>query len=339
MANPKLEIISENKSPLFRIMWVTNPADLARRHFDNNISAFHIGRGLVLSVAHNLRSENGFLKSIPESVFMNEILPAVNDQQKNLFLQSYLPDELTGVRHINVSNASVLQGITEAIKSINFDTRWFRLAEREISVPHLIIQFSDKQFYGNPSLTELFGAHDYFYEPSLNRHTFLLKLELIKAFYQSDIAVYRIVKSHEKIISALPFIEPDFTILNDDQPGLYCLQSSPAGFLGRLLNKALIEGYLDQYQVFNDRIGGSYVLEGSRYLIKGYFRFGSSGAPYIIYNETSGQFRVNAIQSEASPVQLSINNKMDGNFQYVNAIASPLNLIENELKELLKTNS
>jgi len=316
-------------------MWVTNPGDLTHRQFDNNISAFHIGQGLVLSVAHNLRTENPVLKSIPEVVFKDEILPKLNIQQQQLFMQSYQLDTGTNVRHINISNSTVIPGITAALQSIRFDTRWFNLAARNLSVPNLIVQFSDRQYYQNPTLTSLFKEHDYFFEPSLKRHTFLLKMELVEAFYQSDIAVYRIIETAAGIIEQLPFLEPDFSILNDDQPGLYCLQSSPAGFLGRLLNKANIEGYLDQFQVFNDRIGGNYVLEGCRYLIKGYFRFGSSGAPYIVYDEKTDSFKVNAIQSEASPVQLSINNKMEGNFQYVNAIASPLNLIEKELKSII----
>ena len=132
------------------------------------------------------------------------------------------------------------------------------------------------------------------------------------------------------------FRSPDFSLLNEREmeTGLYCLQSSPAGYLGRLLNKAVIEGYLDQYQVFQDAIGGNYILEGFRYLIRGYFRFGSSGAPYLTYDEPTGNFRVNAIQSEASPVQLSINNNREGNYQYVNAIASPLFLVKEEIEDL-----
>ena len=336
MIVPTLDIISEQKSPLFRIMWVTNAGDLSRRQFDNNISAFHIGGGVVLSVAHNLRLENPILKSIPETIFREEILAKLNDQQKKMFEQSYYLDEVSGMRNIVVNHAPVLQGITETIRSINFDTRWFHLAERNISSPHLIIQFSDQQFYKNSNLTSRFSEYDYFYEPTLNRHTFLLKMKLVKAFYGSDIAVYKIYDTDGDIIESLPFLEPDFEILPDNTQSFYCLQSSPAGFLGRLLNKAQIEGYMDQYQVFNDRIGGNYVLEGYRYLIRGYFRFGSSGAPYIIQNQESGKFKVNAIQSEASPIQLSINNKMEGNFQYVNAIASPLNIIKEELKEIIQ---
>jgi hypothetical protein len=101
-----------------------------------------------------------------------------------------------------------------------------------------------------------------------------------------------------------------------------------------MLNTATLEGYLDHYQTFVDRIGGNYHLEGLRYLIRGYFRFGSSGAPYLVRNAHDENFSVNAIQSEASPVQLSINNNRDGNYQYVNAIASPLHSISGELVNL-----
>jgi hypothetical protein len=170
--------------------------------------------------------------------------------------------------------------------------------------------------------------------PTLSRHTFLLKLDLAVADYGSDIAIYKLVDVPEAIIHNLPKVDVDFSISDDNNHDFYCLQSSPAGFLGRLLNKAQIEGYLDQYQVFNDRIGGNYVLEGTRYLIKGYFRFGSSGAPYLLYDKKLGVFRVNAIQSEASPIQLSINNNREGNYQYVNAIASPLMLVKESLGRL-----
>ena len=53
------------------------------------------------------------------------------------------------------------------------------------------------------------------------------------------------------------------------------------------------------------------------------------------YDKENKQFKVNAIQSEACPIQLSINNNRDGNFQYVNALASPLNIIEEKLKRYL----
>ena len=110
------------------------------------------------------------------------------------------------------------------------------------------------------------------------------------------------------------------------------MQSSPGGFLGRLLNKAHIEGFLDHHGTFVDRIGGNYTFEGTRYLIKGYFRFGSSGAPYVYYDPESDQFKINAIQSEACPIQLLINNSQAGNFQYVNALGSPIKIIEERIQ-------
>jgi hypothetical protein len=111
------------------------------------------------------------------------------------------------------------------------------------------------------------------------------------------------------------------------------LQSSPTSEIGKLLNKAQIEGFTEHFSIFQERIGGNYILEGLRYLIKGYFRFGSSGAPYVVYDEQTNTFKVNAVQSEACPIQLSINNVRDGNFQYVNAIASPLQAIKERLEK------
>jgi len=335
MIKNQLDLISEQTSPLFRIMWVTNPDEASRRNFDNNISAFHIGGGYILSVAHNLRIENPLVKSFDEQVYQSDIYSRLNPAQKIVFDQCYIPDANTGKRHIQLNNPTYIQSISETLKAINFDSRWITLGEKKISTPMLIIQFSNNLFYNDASVSDYFRGN-YFFEPTLNRHTFLLETELVKAFYESDIAVYKIKKPDAAIIHKIPSVKVDFSIINDSNENLFCLQSSPAGFLGRLLNKAWMEGFLDHHQVFNDRVGGNYILEGIRYLIKGYFRFGSSGAPYLIYDETSDAFKVNAIQSEASPVQLSINNNREGNYQYVNAIASPLHLVKSPLEAILK---
>jgi len=336
MQDQKLRLIGEQTSPLFRIMWVTNPDDLTHRHFDNNISAFHVGKGYIISVAHNLRTENPLIKSISDGTWETDIFPKLNPAQKAVFNQCYVPDGKTGKRHIQVTNPAFIQTISETFRSIQFDTRWQTLAEKNISTPNLIIQFSNSKFYDDQKLADFFDDKKYFFEATLNRHTFLLKLKLVKAFYGSDLAVYRIDDTSSELIDKIPSLEIDFSIIGDQHDNLYCLQSSPAGFLGRLLNKAWMEGYLDHHQVFADRTGGNYILEGIRYLIKGYFRFGSSGAPYLMVDKQTGKISVNAVQSEASPIQLSINNNREGNYQYVNAIASPLRLIEQELKSLLQ---
>ncbi len=332
MLTKQLELTNEQTSPLFRLMWVSEAADPIRRNFSNNICAFHIGNGFILSVAHNIKTEAQIFNSIEQSVFVTEILPLLNPVQQLLFNGSYPLDVATNKRHLNTSDHNARQALIAMLKQINFDTRWVTQMQQNFCKPHMIIQFKNDQFYNDPELTHHFNAHSYFPEPTLNKHTFLVEVELVEAFYNEDIALYKIVNTHQDIINRIPSIEPDFSILPDQESNYYCLQSSPNDFLGRLLNKAQIEGYSDHYATFPDPIGGNYNFEGLRYLIKGYFRFGSSGAPYVYFDQETERFKVNAIQSEACPVQLSINNNRDGNFQYVNALASPLNNVEARLK-------
>lgn len=332
MIASKLNLINEQTSPLFRIMWVHNVDEPARKQFDNNICAFHIGGGFIMSVAHNLRAESQIFKSLDEVSFQNEILANLNDDQKILFNQSFLLDTATNKRYINIIDQNNVLPVIDALKQINFDTRWITLHEKNICQPFLIVQFEGNQFYNDDGLTSHFAGNRSFHEPSLNRYTFLIELELVEAFYSSDIALYKIINIDQEVIHQLPSIDIEYKIIDDDELSFYCLQNSPGGTnLGRLLNTAVIEGFLDHHGLFADRIGGNYTSEGLRYLIKGYFRFGSSGAPYVVFDNETDRFKVNAIQSEASPIQLAINNDRNGNFQYINAIATPLNLIQERL--------
>ncbi len=337
MLQQQLELTNEQTSPLFRIMYIQNVNEPHRRQFENNICAFHIGKGFILSVAHNIKAEAQIFKSIEDSIFNANILPFLNQDQINFFNQCYPLDTTTGKRYANITDQNHFQIVIETLKQINFDTRWLTYNKQKIATPHLIIQFQNNQFYNDESITGHFNSNLRFQEPSINKTTFLVEVELVEAFFQEDIALYRIVNTHQDIIHKLPTIEVDFSILPDDFPNYYCLQSSPNGYLGRLVNKAQIEGYLDHHGTFMDRIGGNYTFEGLRYLIKGYFRFGSSGAPYVFYDHDNKQFKVNAIQSEACPIQLSINNNRDGNFQYVNALASPLSIIKDRLNHYLNS--
>jgi len=332
MTAKKIELVSEQTSPLFRIMWATNYNEPARRSFENNICAFHIGKGFILSVAHNLRTEATLFKTIDEAAFQADIIQKIAPNLRQLFSKGFVLDNLTNKRYINIPKENDAKKVIEELKRINYDTRWITLNIKHYCKPHLIVQFKNNKFYNDPILTGHFNANNYFHEPALNRHTYLLELELVEAFYNEDISLYRIVNTHQDIINRIPSIDVDFSILEDNQVNYYCLQSSPGGSLGRLLNKAQIEGYIDQHSIFGDRFAGNYIFEGLRYLIKGYFRFGSSGAPYIYYDSESDKYKVNAIQSEACPIQLSINNNREGNFQYVNAIASPLCIIEDKLQ-------
>lgn len=110
---------------------------------------------------------------------------------------------------------------------------------------------------------------------------------------------------------------------------------APYDNLGRIINEARIEGLLDNFALENDLLGNSYRFEGLRYLIKGFFRFGSSGAPYLLYDRENEKFKVNGVQSQASFIQLLINNNMNGNLQYVNGIATPMALVEEKISQRL----
>ena len=335
MIEKKLELINEQISPLFRIMWAYNIKEPARKQFGNNICAFHIGNGFILSVAHNLRSEAGIFNSIDDEIYKSHIQPFLDPEKSELFAQYFPLNPTTHKRYLTSHDASINQNLVETLRQINFDTRWVTLSTLKICTPHLIVQFRQNLFYNDSTLTQQFAPEMYFHEPALNRHTFLIELELVKVFYSDDISLYRIVNTSPEIIQKLPRIEINYSILDDTEKNLYCIQSSSNSLLGRMANKAVIEGFVDNWSLFNDRVGGDYVMDGNRYLIKGYFRFGSSGAPYVVYDEKENQFKANAIQSEASPIQLSINKNREGNFQYVNAIASPLNNIKEELNSIL----
>jgi len=331
----KLYLVSEQTSPLFRIMWVTNDSEPARRSFDNNICAFHIGKGFILSVAHNLRTEATLFRTIDEAAFQTDIIQKITPNLQQLFSKSFSLDNLTNKRYINIPKENDAKKVIEELKRINYDTRWITLNKKHYCKPFLIIQFRNNQFYNDPALTALFNANRYFFEPTLNRHTFLVEVEMVNAFYNSDITIYKIVHTDQDVINKISSIQIDYNLLDSNAENFCCLQSAPVDNLGRLLNDARIEGILDHWNIFNDRFDGAYLMEGTRYLIKGYFRFGSSGAPYVVYDKENEIFKVNAIQSEASGIQLSINNNRDGNFQYINAIASPLNNAKTEIEQLL----
>lgn len=331
MKDKILDLIDEQKSPLFRIMSITNVNEPNKRGFENNISAFHIGNGHILSVAHNLRSEAQIIRVFDENDFQNELINKCNPDDRLFLLQSYVIDHQTNKRYLNIVDNDSLQRLVNIFKTINYDTRWVTQYSKDRYKPFLIIQFKNGLFYNDDAVTALFGQNYLFHEPDLNIYTFLIELELVEAFYSEDIALYKIINTDPAVISKMPFSNINYEILKTSDL-IYCLQGSPSGTgLGRLFNEARIEGLLDQHSMQADPIGGTIFHEGLRYLLKGYFRFGSSGAPYFSYDPVKEDFEINAIQSEASPIQLSINNNMNGNFQYVNAIASPLSLIKEKL--------
>jgi hypothetical protein len=339
--NKLYEIVDDLKSPLFRIMSVYNVTNISTRQFMNNISCFHIGKGLFLSVSHNLRTK-GIPNVIDESEFQSSVLSKVQMDDKKLINKHYILNTSDNKRHIsNVPGDFNKQvGLSNDLKTIfqkiQFDTSFEKDYARGTAKPFLIVQFKTNDFFGDKTLTSKFKSHEMFHEPSLNRYTFLLEVEIVKSFYSSDICVYKIKNADSELISKIPAIELDFTLHNNlSNVDFFCLQSSPSSELGRMLNTAKIDGIAEHWTNFSDLIHTNYILEGKRYITRNYFRFGSSGAPYIIYDKEKETAFVNAVQSEACPIQMTINNSRDGNAQYTHAIATPLSEIENELKALI----
>ncbi len=325
MKEQKLAAINDQTSPLFRIMAVHNDNEPLRRQFDNNICAFHIGKGYILSVAHALKGELTIFRSLIDAQFQADIVPhltAGEFAQLNLW---YLLDNVTQKRYLNTNNQNDHDQIIAILKRINYDTRFATLYQNQICKPYLIIQQRAAQYYKNAIAHSNFNPINIVLDPISQRQTYFIETELVESFTEDDVALYKIVNTHQSIIDMIPSFEIDPEVYDVTNKNFYCLQTAPSDLTpGRLLNEANIEGLVDQWNMQPDRVGGNYIFQGLRYLIKGYFRFGSSGAPYIIFDTQTNSFKVNAIQSEACPIQLTIDNDRSGNFQWINAIATPL---------------
>jgi hypothetical protein len=325
MKTQKLASINDLTSPLFRIMTIHNANEPARRLYDNNVCAFHIGKGFILSVGHALRAELSVFRSMPEARFQTDIIPHLSANELQKINQWFLLDNTTKKRYLNITDETQFPLLFDILRRINYDTRILTLYERQICKPYLVIQQRAALFYNNAAAHGQFDPNFVFQDPISQRQTYLIETELVDTYSDDDVAIYRIINTHENILNLIPKFEIDAEIYDESNGDFYCLQIAPSDLTpGRMINEANIEGLIDQWTLQTDRIAGGYVLQGLRYLIKGYFRFGSSGAPYIKFDNTTNTFKVNAIQSEACPIQLTIKNDRVGNFQWINAIATPL---------------
>lgn len=332
MKDKKLKLIDENNSPLFRIMSVYN-LNGKNISFANNICAFHIGNGLVISVAHSLRSLDPLPTLLSDPFFQNELTPKVGPNDLSLFNQHYISIPGTSKREFKGDGKQpLIEQLVKKLDAAKVDRRYSKLYSDNCCKPYLVTSFRNNAFCDDPLLNVHFSPSNSFYEEGLNRYTFLIELELLDECVNEDLAIYRIVNTHNDIINKLPSVEVDFQLHDVGTENYYCLQSAPYNNLGRIINEARIEGILDNFSQEKDVLDNIYTMDGTRYLIKGYFRFGSSGSPYLIYDNETEKFKVNAVQSQASFIQLSIEGKMEGNVQYVNGVASPLSLIETKLK-------
>jgi len=336
--NPsKQKLIQEQSSPLFRIMSIYDDTDAQRRKFEGNITAFHIGKGYILSVSHYLRTRFPLVRSTPETFFQTEILSKFPAAEANQLLRNFPVDPSTRKRYLTPSDEKAAQKLTKKFQEHKCDTTVQTLYSHGVCKPFLIVHSQNGQFFNDPEVTAQLSPCYVLHEAQINRYTFLLELEVSRVFLQQDIAIYRVINASPDVIRLLPSISPDYRIYDDESTNVYCLQDSPSGTnLGRLLSRAQIEGMLDQHSFQGDEISGRFAFEGLRYLIRGYFRFGSSGAPYVKLDDATREFAVIAIQSEACPIQLTIKNDREGNFQWINAIATPLSLVSDDIRTLLQ---
>jgi hypothetical protein len=334
-------LIEEQTSPLFRIMSAYNYTDLTTHYFQNNISCFHIGKGYFLSVCHNLRTKNiprkisevdylGFFKRVtdPLSIALLQKHYILNHTDLNKYL-SNVP--------VNPAEQSNLVNQLLAIfQNAQHNTSTEEDYSNDKACPVLVLQFKKNEFYNESKLTKKFKPHQTLHEPNLNRYTFLIEAEIVKTFYEDDICIYKLKDADKDIIEKIPSLKIDFNLYDNlSEVNLFCLQSSPSSELGRMLNTANIDGIADHWSNFSDLIDTNYLVEGKRYITKNYFRFGSSGAPYVVYNKKNDELCFNAVQSEAAPIQMTILNTRDGNLQYTHAIATPLNNIEEYLMTII----
>jgi len=325
-------LIREDTSPLFRIMSGYDIAFPNMRRFENSICAFHIGNGYFLSVSHALIFFNNIPRSLSSAAF-NSIIASASPQSQQIIQQNYAVDQALQKYRWNEDTQSV-QPLLQAFPEIGYDTRYPNLYNNGICAPYLLMQFKANAFLGNAGFNHRFTHGHYFYEQDINRHTFLLDLKLHRIVVSSDIAIYKIDDVFADLVPVIPRIEVEFDIHEIGDSNYYCLQGAPINELGRMLHKSQIEGYIDHFSPQLRHANQSYIFEGNRYLIKGFFRFGSSGAPYLHYDHENDNFKVNAIQSEACPLQMVIQGNRDNNAQYVNAIATPLNNAKMEIEAL-----
>ena len=331
------EAIKEKSSPMFRIMTAVNLEETTRRKLSNDILGFHIGNGYFLSVAHNLRTSYKIPWCLPIDTFQNEILQNLVPDDQIFIDNNYNTDPNTQKRYVKpITDQDIIKRMIEVFKKANFNTTYTNAYENNFAKPICVIHFREHEFYGAPELNTKFDDTTYIHEVNLNKHTYILELEFVEAIFEEDVAIYKLANVDADIIDKLPFLEIDWNLYaNYSDKKMFCLQSSPTTPLGKILNSASIEGISDHWNSMKGIANPGYIIEGIRYMIKGYFRFGSSGAPYLVYDEDSDQLKACAIQSEACPVQLQINNKRDGNLQYTHALATPLVNVRAKIEEII----
>lgn len=332
--NKHYDLIEENTSPLYRLSFVNQDVTL----FENTSLTSHIGNGYFITVNHTLNafrmprilSLNDYNQVIRRSAEIADLFNRyfIEDNSK-MIINPSLPPLQPEQEHL------IANQIMTILSESGYDLTFLNEMKKGHIKPVVVLTFRGHKIFNEPTLTSMFKRNHIIDDSMFNRTSFVIDLELVTNSPNDDIAIYKAINVEEKVIKAIPKVSLDFSLLDfsSDTP-LYCLQCAPSSELGRTLNKSSIEGIVDNLTL--QSVGK--VHDGFRYLLKTYFRFGSSGAPYLTYNENSGMFSLNAIQSEACPIQMDINGMRNG-MQYTHALATPIANIKSILDKLkLNTN-
>jgi len=319
--------ISDNTSPLFRIMSIAN-YDIPQKRFANNIICSHIGNGYFITVTHNLKKTINIPESIPDSFFQNEFISYFKDDDKDYISSIFIFDSNKKIWRYNQNEKK--DKVISIIEKSNFSINYKKAYEKKIYKPFLIFNFKEKTFYNSNNLIS-----NCIYEKKLDRYRYLLEVEISHASWKEDICIYKLKNRNQELINKIPHVDIDFNLYLDDNNEnykSYFLQSSPDSYLGRLLTEVKIKGISNHYNSHKN-----YTHDGIRYYIEGYAKFGSSGGAYLIYKKQENKIYLNAIQSELCPIQFTYNDNRSRNFQYRNSLATPINNIKSIIEEINNT--
>ena len=200
MKDKKLQLIDENNSPLFRIMSIYN-ASATNKAFANNICAFHVGKGIIISVAHNLRQQDRLPLIMSDHFYQTELLTKINAADRPTFDQAYPLPAGANERIATGLNQQTGEQLAKKLDDAKVDRRYTKLYSENCCKPFLVTTFRNNAFCGDAALNIHFPANHQFPETTLNRHTFLIELELLDNLEKEDVAIYRIVNTHNDIIN------------------------------------------------------------------------------------------------------------------------------------------
>jgi hypothetical protein len=270
--------------------------------------------------------------ALAKADYDSKVTPSLAKPDLDFFNKHYKLNKSTDEYEYAVANTEKqVEKLRKIASQIDLDLKTPAQLERQAVTQFVVAQFRQDAFYGDTSLNSHFKPAHHFHENENGVFTFMMEAMPIRILWEQDLSIYRLVAPDARVLAALPAAVATFDEIAIGDT-LYPLQNSPTSDFGRLVNRSVVEGLLDEHSPVRQH---SIVRQGSRYLIKGFFRFGSSGAPYFRWNADEARFEVVAIQSAAAPIQLTVGGSMQDNFQWVSGIATPLAPIKSELDALV----